>query len=163
FLSLLLGEERSGQELVSATQLLINGSSWRQNVHDGFIPNTQHATVPVSVGQLHDLQLLPSQTTRGKGRKRERDGSLPRSGVTFPFSSFTYDGRYSNNAWLWETPDFLTKVTWDNFALVSPETADSLGLQNDTLITVKVGDKSITLPCYTMPGQARYSIALMLG
>src|SRR5262249_9779706 len=38
-----------------------------------------------------------------------------------------------------------------------------LNIQNDELITVKVGDHSITLPCYTMPGQARYSIGLVLG
>src|SRR5262249_30064716 len=74
-----------------------------------------------------------------------------------------YDGRFGNNAWLWETPDFLTKVTWDNYALVAPETATMLGLDNDTLITVKVGERSIELPCYTMPGQAKYSIGLMLG
>src|SRR5262249_28022187 len=75
----------------------------------------------------------------------------------------TYDGRFANNAWLWETPDFLTKVTWDNYALVSPETAQTLGLENDTMISVKIGERSIKLPCYTMPGQARYSIGLVLG
>ena len=59
--------------------------------------------------------------------------------------------------WLWETPDFLTKVTWDNYALVSPETAQTLGLENDTYISVNVAGKSLEIPCYTMPGQARYS------
>src|SRR5262249_47408787 len=78
-------------------------------------------------------------------------------------SSASYDGRFANNVWLWETPDFLTKVTWDNYALVSPDTAAQLGIQNDELITVKVGERSIQLPCYTMPGQARYSIGLVLG
>ena len=38
-----------------------------------------------------------------------------------------------------------------------------LGLENDTMIIVKIGDKSIELPCYTMPGQAKYSIGLVLG
>ena len=83
--------------------------------------------------------------------------------VVFHYSPFTYDGRFGNNAWLWETPDFLTKVTWDNYAMVSPKTAVQLGLENDTMINVKVGDRSIKLPCYTMPGQAPYSIGLVLG
>ncbi|NVB85296.1 MAG: 4Fe-4S dicluster domain-containing protein [Kofleriaceae bacterium] len=91
---------------------------------------------------------------------RRKNGELE---VVYHFSSFTYDGRFSNNPWLWETPDFLTKVTWDNYALVSPETASSLGINNDDLITVKVGGKTVQLPCYTMPGQARYSIGLVLG
>ncbi len=156
FISLLLGEEKSGQELVSGVHAGINGSSWRKNVHDGFIPNTQHPTAQVTVGNIAGFQLTPNQTSGGKRRNGELE-------VTFHFSSQTYDGRFANNAWLWETPDFLTKVTWDNYALVSPETAVTLGLENDTLIDVKVGDKSVQVPCYTMPGQARYSIALVLG
>lgn len=78
-------------------------------------------------------------------------------------SSFTYDGRYANNAWLWETPDFLTKVTWDNYALISPETSTALGVANGDVVTVKLGERSVDLPAYTMPGQARYSIGLVLG
>jgi Fe-S-cluster-containing dehydrogenase component len=31
------------------------------------------------------------------------------------------------------------------------------------MFPVKVGDRKVTLPCYTMPGQAKYSIALVLG
>jgi Fe-S-cluster-containing dehydrogenase component len=78
-------------------------------------------------------------------------------------SSFTYDGRFSNNAWLWETPDFLTKVTWDNYALVSPETSTVLKISNGDIVTVKLGEHSVDIPVYTMPGQARYSIGLVLG
>jgi molybdopterin-containing oxidoreductase family iron-sulfur binding subunit len=37
-----------------------------------------------------------------------------------------YDGRFANNGWLQELPKPLTKVTWDNVALVSPNTAQQL-------------------------------------
>ena len=103
---------------------------------------------------------LPEPSGDAADRLKRRNGELE---VVFHLSSASYDGRFANNAWLWETPDFLTKVTWDNYALVSPETATTLGLENDTIITVKLGDKSVDLPCYTMPGQARYSIGLVLG
>ena len=33
------------------------------------------------------------------------------------------DGRYANNGWLQEFPDPITKITWDNAVLVSPQTA----------------------------------------
>ena len=30
------------------------------------------------------------------------------------------DGRYINNGWLQEMPDPITKLTWDNAAMMSP-------------------------------------------
>jgi molybdopterin-containing oxidoreductase family iron-sulfur binding subunit len=156
-LSVLLGDEKPGDELVRATfdEQKLN-YNWRLNVHNGFVPDTQLPVAQVQLAAPPQIQLTPSQ----QSGSRKKNGELE---VAFHFSSATYDGRFANNAWLWETPDFLTKVTWDNYALVAPETAKLLGLDNDTIITVKVGDRSIELPCYTMPGQARGSIGLVLG
>ncbi|MDQ3337012.1 MAG: Fe-S-cluster-containing hydrogenase [Myxococcota bacterium] len=156
-LSMLLGEEKTGAELVRATHEELGvGGSWRKIVHDGFVPNTALPVATVAPVGFAPPALSPSQA-----------GGSVRSGndveVTFHYSYASYDGRYANNAWLQETPDFLTKVTWDNYALVGPETAEALKLENDTLIKVRVGNAEVTLPCYTMPGQARYSVALVLG
>ena len=38
-----------------------------------------------------------------------------------------YDGRYTNNGWLQECPDPVTKITWDNVIAISPRVAESLG------------------------------------
>src|SRR5205085_7214754 len=46
-------------------------------------------------------------------------------------SANVHDGRFANNGWLQELPDPLTKITWDNPALVSPKTADSLGVASE--------------------------------
>ncbi len=48
------------------------------------------------------------------------------------------DGRYINNGWLQEMPDPVTKLTWDNAALMSPEYAKHLGVENGDLIEITV-------------------------
>ncbi|HVK88358.1 MAG TPA: TAT-variant-translocated molybdopterin oxidoreductase [Kofleriaceae bacterium] len=161
-LSALLGDNKTGEELVKEAHAQLgvvsaSGANWRQSVHDGFVANTG---LPVAerpaVAGFAPAQLTDSQ----RGGTKRANGDIE---VTFVASPFSYDGRFANNAWLQETPDFMTKVTWDNYALVGPETAQALGIANDTLINVKVGDKSVELPCYTIPGQARGSIGLVLG
>jgi molybdopterin-containing oxidoreductase family iron-sulfur binding subunit len=155
-LSLLLGDELGGEALVSTSLAALGHTSWKQYVHDGFVANSALQPTQVTYQTRPPFPLTPGQQAGSKRRNNELE-------VVFHFSSFTYDGRFANNAWLQETPDFLTKVTWDNYALVSPETAIALGVSNDEMITVKVGERSIQLPCYTMPGQAKYSIGLVLG
>jgi len=164
-LSLLLGEEKGGLELVQAAHAELAKAagtepSWKQSVHDGFVPGTEYPPVQARVVGFPLPALSASQAL----------GSLRRNGqleVVFHPSSFTYDGRFANNAWLWETPDFMTKVTWDNYALVGASTATGLELDNDTMIKVKLGEpgheREIELPCYTMPGQAKGTIGLVLG
>src|SRR4029079_17242101 len=48
------------------------------------------------------------------------------------------DGRYYNNGWLQELPDPITKLTWDNAALLSPNTADQLNVESGDLIRISV-------------------------
>ncbi len=157
-LSALIGDELGGEALVRGTHEALGfGAGWRKNIHDGFIAATTQT--PATVGRVAELPAAPLSKSQAGGTKRA-NGDLE---VVFHFSSNTYDGRFANNPWLQETPDFLTKVTWDNYALVGPETATVHGLENDTMITVKIGDRSVELPCYVMPGQARYSIGLVLG
>jgi molybdopterin-containing oxidoreductase family iron-sulfur binding subunit len=133
------------------------GIEWRRAVHDGFTSLQALSKATPSAANAPSVQLQPGQLA-GSPRK---NGELE---VVFVQSGFSYDGRFANNAWLQETPDFLTKVTWDNYAMVAPSTAVDLGLKNDTLITLQgAGGKAITVACYVMPGQARGSIGVVLG
>ena len=60
-------------------------------------------------------------------------------------------------------PQFLSKLTWDNAALISPQTAARLGLQQGNLVRVTLSGRSIELPVFILPGQAPNSIGLTLG
>jgi molybdopterin-containing oxidoreductase family iron-sulfur binding subunit len=83
--------------------------------------------------------------------------------VTFWPDSHTYDGRFANNSWLQELPDFMTKLTWDNAAVMGPRTAEALHVEQDQCIELLVKDQKLRLPVCILPGQAKGSIAITLG
>ena len=74
-----------------------------------------------------------------------------------------HDGRFANDGWLQELPDPLTKLTWDNPALVSPKTAETLGLANEQVIRVDYAGRSLELPVWILPGMADGVVALTVG
>ncbi len=73
------------------------------------------------------------------------------------------DGTGSNNPFLQELPDPVTKVTWDNYAAINPNFAKELGIKENTLVEVKSGSKSIKLPVLMQPGQAMGAISVAVG
>jgi len=75
----------------------------------------------------------------------------------------TLDGRYANNGWLQETPDPVTKMTWDNPLLLSVADAQRLKLSDGDLVSLQVDGTSLRLPVVLQPGQAKGVAALALG
>ncbi|WP_164009247.1 TAT-variant-translocated molybdopterin oxidoreductase [Pyxidicoccus trucidator] len=74
-----------------------------------------------------------------------------------------FDGRFANNAWLQELPDPITKMVWDNAALVSPATATKLKLEPGSLAELSYGGKKLTVPVWTTPGLADDTVTVALG
>ena len=74
-----------------------------------------------------------------------------------------WDGRHANNGWLQELPKPLTKLTWDNAALLSPLLAQRFDLKNGDVVELQHGDHSITAPVWIMPGHADRAVTLTLG
>ena len=82
------------------------------------------------------------------------------------------DGRYANNGWMQELPDPITKLTWDNAALLSPAFAKKLGVQTGDLVQIAVNEKSarggpikreLVIAALVSPGHADNSITIPLG
>lgn len=76
---------------------------------------------------------------------------------------YIWDGRYAGNAWLRELPRPLTKMTWDNPALVSPEYARRAALHDGDVIEIAAGEKVAKAPICIAPGQADDCIVASLG
>ncbi len=78
-------------------------------------------------------------------------------------SDSLYDGRFAKNVWLQELPQSITKICWDNAALVSPKTAEALSLRQGEMVRLVHGGESLDLPVFVMPGQANGAISVQLG
>jgi len=73
------------------------------------------------------------------------------------------DGRWANNGWLQELPKPLSKLTWDNAALVSPSLAGQRQLANGDMVALELDGRRLEVPVWIMPGQAARSVTLHLG
>ena len=83
--------------------------------------------------------------------------------VRFVLDYRVQDGRLYENAWLQELPDPVTKLTWENAAMLSPATAKRLGVSPGDVLELARGGRKITAPALVVPGHADESVTLPLG
>jgi len=94
--------------------------SWMQLLRDGFWKKSTYAGTSPKGGNNLSVT-VPKAPSIGDYE------------VVFTTDGSVYDGRYANNAWLQEAPDPISKVCWDNVAMVSPATAKELGVYDEIL------------------------------
>lgn len=185
-LSRLLGSSSTdGPELVRATferiappQAVEDAGSmdmlWNNFLRLGFLPGSA----------LPELALTFNVTAAAAIAARMEPASDGYE-LVFHQSSSTDDGRYANNSWLLETPDFVTKLTWDNAVLVSPATAKKLGIEANyfgsfekiaekmgneinydlraAIVELSDGRRTIEAAALVAPGHADDSLSIALG
>jgi Fe-S-cluster-containing dehydrogenase component/anaerobic selenocysteine-containing dehydrogenase len=83
--------------------------------------------------------------------------------LSFRPDSSLWEGRNANDLWALELPDPMTKIVWDNAALISPATARKRGLKSGEMVKLTVGDRSLEVPVWVLPGHADGCITLNLG
>jgi len=144
-----------GHDLVRAHWQAVHGKDaaaferfWRTALHEGVIPGTQAPAGALPV-RLRDVGPPPAAV----------------ADLTFAFrpSAGTYDGRFANNGWLQEMPRPLTRLTWDNAALVAPADAQRLGLANGDVVRAEAGGRAVEAPVWVMPGHPEGVVTLPLG
>jgi MoCo/4Fe-4S cofactor protein with predicted Tat translocation signal len=169
--ALLGGPKTEGPELVRETFRATNPpgdfqTAWSRFLHDGFATNVQ-------------------SRDQNSSFNANAAGSLDQSSWTFPSAptsdspeivlTASYamdDGRYANNGWLQELPDPITKLTWDNAALMSPGFAKALGVSTGELVQITITERGpaagpvireLVIAALVSPGHADNSITVPLG
>jgi MoCo/4Fe-4S cofactor protein with predicted Tat translocation signal len=137
---------------------------WRKWLHDGVVAGTKYA--PITPELKFSAPSLPTLKP------------APADQVEYIFrpDPTVYDGRFANNGWLQELPKPVTKLTWDNAALVSPKLAQSMDLAHkvvsrggehgqvrSTVVDIELSGSKVTAAAWTLPGQAENTVVLPLG
>jgi molybdopterin-containing oxidoreductase family iron-sulfur binding subunit len=137
---------------------------WRKTLNDGLVAGSAFA--PVNAALKFSAASLPAART------------TPADDMEFIFrpDPCVYDGRFANNGWLQELPKPVTKLTWDNAALISPKTAEKLKLAHNVawrggehgkiysnVIDISLSNSKVTAAAWRLPGQADGVVVLPLG
>src|SRR5438034_6116461 len=172
-LNALLGRPKTaGPELVQETFRATNPpgdfqTAWSRFLHDGFASHVQ------------PRDQAPSFNASAAGPLVQNSlATLPAPAADSPeivlVGSYAMDdGRYANNGWLQELPDPITKLTWDNAALMSPAFAKTLGIKTGDLVQITVTDntcacketikRELIIAALVSPGHVDNSITVPLG
>jgi molybdopterin-containing oxidoreductase family iron-sulfur binding subunit len=142
----------SAYEAVRVTQKAnIKGdfeTGWRKVLHDGWIADTAYD----KTGSAKAASIkVPAPTSKDSVE------------IIFRPDPNVYDGRWSNVGWLQELPKPVTNLSWDNAAIVSGATLTKLGLEEDDIVELSVGNGRVKAPVIVAPGHPDNSVTVYLG
>ncbi len=143
---------RTWRERLGASEAEFD-KAWRRALHDGRLAGSAPPPARASV-RTGAIGSAASSVNAGAA------GGMQAIFVAHPY---LHDGRWANNGWLQETPHPTTKITWDNPALISPHTAEQLGVKSGDALTVEVGGRGMDIQAWVQPGLADNVVALVLG
>ena len=171
--ALLGGPKIDGPELVQETFRATSppgdfATAWSRLLRDGFASHVPLNDKPPTFnsnnagGVAHTLWAPPPNPT------------LDSPEIVLVRSYAMDDGRYINNGWMQELPDPVTKLTWDNAALLSPLLAQHLGVNTGDLISISITEttldqhqkpmkRALVIAALVSPGHADNSITVPLG
>ena len=145
-------EETDPHKITRATFEAIAGKGdrkWDKFLHDGFLADSAADTV------FAEFDISAASAAWKKGAKKVNPPAKGDLEVTFFRDHSVDDGRWGNNGWLLETPNPVTRITWDNVLLVSLNTAlELLGSEaKDLLDFEKVDGEEYDKKLGGLPGR----------
>jgi anaerobic selenocysteine-containing dehydrogenase len=123
-------------------------------LHDGFvIKDTPTISVP---GMIANTDEIASEIEKSKSAA---DGIE----ITLIEKTGMLGGVLSNNPLVQELPDPISKVTWHNYIALSKMNAVRLGINDNDVVNITVGETKMVLPAIVQPGQANGTASIHLG
>jgi MoCo/4Fe-4S cofactor protein with predicted Tat translocation signal len=141
--------QRSGADVFEAF--------WQTALHDGIVAGTTSS--PLTATLRTDFATAIEKEISNS----DRSGGNEAFQVVFRPAPALWDGRYANNGWLQELPQPFTTLTWDNAALIAPQTAASHLLASGDIVEVAVGAARIEIPVCIVPGHPAETMTLQVG
>ena len=131
---------------------------WNKSLHNGHFKQNQDAeNVSLFSASVPSFDLVKSESIEFEMYEKISMG----------------DGSQSNNPWLQELPDPLSRACWDNYLTMSAATARKLGITNwnvsngalnGNMVNITVNGTTINnVPVMIQPGQAVGTIAMAVG
>jgi Fe-S-cluster-containing hydrogenase components 1 len=127
---------------------------WDKTLHDGYALRNQSRSF--SPALLAGEKVPKADEGDLHLNRAQDDGKFTL--ILYPTISML-DGRHAHNAWLHELPDPISKITWDNYACISPATAKKLALSDGDVVRIS----DVELPAFVQPGQHDNVVAIALG
>jgi molybdopterin-containing oxidoreductase family iron-sulfur binding subunit len=133
---------------------------WDKSLQDGVFTKDLENTEQPALAEGHNPsaagQAISSSYGKGSGLE-----------LTLYYTVAIGDGTQANNPWLQETPDTISKGTWDNYLTVSQSDASELGIHSfegqTSMVNMTIGGTTSKVPVVIQPGQARGTVGLALG
>ena len=123
---------------------------WFGALHDGIALTNETPSLSRSVNSGVLSLLSPSSVAKGYTVVIKENYNLA-------------DGSFSHNGWMQELPHPVSKITWDNYAAISEKTCKDLGINNNDVIELSVGDRKLSLPVFMQAGTADEVIIIESG
>ena len=160
----LAGGSETAKTLIQESAALHAGSiSWNGLLHDGY---TSTAVAEVSMNGSMDAGMIDVSGI---------NVMKPQSGLEF----YTYiktgmgAGENANNPWTYELPDPISRLSWDNYIVMSAADAVELGIEvapesngamtGNTLNITVDGNLLENVPVWIQPGQTKGTLGLAVG
>ena len=119
-------------------------------------------TLQKGVFELPVVATVPSYNPQSLAESAAKAATIKSSETEIAFYETIAlgNGSHTNNPWMMEMPDPVSKVCWDNFAAISPAMAQKLAVVTGDVLKLAEG---LELVAFIQPGQADGTISIAYG